>query len=417
MKRWYLFLVVFFVSFWTACSSPMGKDETDVVVPDPEAAVLLSCNVASGLEIEFEFSAPVRVIWLEFSPSLEVESIGEGSTVKVRLAESLRPGILFTADILAADEWGNDISVQASFEVEAPALEFLACNVVSGLEIEFEFSVPVTVISLEFSPGLEIESIEEGGTVRVRLSESLKPGLRIAADILVQDEFEQILNSQSSFSIKNNRLPQLLINELRTEYSKPKAEFIEFKMESDGNLGALRVFVAGNNKVPLVYEFQPVEVQAGDYVVLHLRTLDNLCVDEYGDSLDESGGTDSSPTARDFWVPGSAKLLRKTDAVYVTDQDGQVLDAVMISEDPDPAWKNNYLVEAAEFLFRQGAWKSPAGNVCSPADAASSANIKASMTRSISRDETLGDTGTAADWYVTVNGGATPGRANNPNRF
>jgi hypothetical protein len=164
----------------------------------------------------------------------------------------------------------------------------------------------------------------------------------------------------------------------------------------------------------MIYEFLSVDVAEGEYVVLHLRTLEDNCVDEYGTDLGESGGTDSSPTARDFWIPGSDKLLHKTDAVYIVDQEGSVLNAVMISETPDSWWRKAYFAEAAEFLFNSGAWKSPGGEVCSPADAVSSATIKTAPTRSISRDETMQNTGTAMDWYATDTRGSTPGLPNTP---
>jgi len=295
-----------------------------------------------------------------------------------------------------------------------PLPEFLSCTAVSETEIDFEFSQPVILESLVFNPELEREVIiEEGSVIKVNLAEEPLPGMLVEADLLVKDEYGNSVSEQLTFRTKNNRVPALQINELRTEYSRPKAEFIEFKMFSDGNLGGLRVFVVGNDKSPLLYEFEPVEVKTGDYVVLHLRTLEEaLCVDEYGENLNESSGTDSSPTARDFWIPGSNKLLHKTDAVYVLDQDDEVLDAVMIAESSSPSWGNTNFADAAEFLFSKGAWKSPAEKVCSPADAVNSS--ASTLTRSISRKEMAENTHTAADWYIAKTSGVSPGKPNNP---
>jgi hypothetical protein len=137
---------------------------------------------------------------------------------------------------------------------------------------------------------------------------------------------------------------------------------------------------------------------------------------EYGDNLNESGGRNASPEARDIWMPGNAKRVhRAATAVYVMDQDDRVIDAVMISENPDPWWTKDYFAEIAEFLFRQGAWKSPDGKISTPADAVRSAG--STNTRTINRDETLENSNSAADWYITVTSGATPGRPNNPRRF
>ena len=295
---------------------------------------------------------------------------------------------------------------------------FLRVKMVSESEIHFEFSSPVRVISISFEPALSIDSIEDGKTVKVFLKETPEPFLYIMADLLVEDEGENVFSMQAQFRSRNMNIPELYINELRTEFTSPnRAEFIEFYIKTAGNLGGLRVFAAGNYKNPMIYEFSPVEVKEGQYVVLHLRSFSDLCVDEYGPDLGASGGNDSSPNARDFWIPGATELLRKTDAVYVLDEVDRALTAVMISETPDLFWKKDYFEKAAEFLFNEGVWESPAGGICTPLDAVSSAKIKSSSTRSISRDETVADSHTALDWYVTQNYGATPGLPNDPIRF
>jgi hypothetical protein len=212
-----------------------------------------------------------------------------------------------------------------------------------------------------------------------------------------------------------DELPLLLINEIRTEYSgtAKRAEYIELKALESGNLAGLRVFVASNTKDTLVYTFLPIGVRKGEYVVLHLRTLDDSCIDEYEGGKDESGGRDSSPVARDFYVPGNSKLLRKTDAVYIKDMDDNVLDAVMIAVKPFPKGSLDFFTKAAEFLFNEGAWKSANGGMPGIEDAVDSTGIGSALTRSISRNENAKDSNTAADWYITANGGITPGRKNN----
>jgi hypothetical protein len=292
---------------------------------------------------------------------------------------------------------------------------FLACQAVSETEINFRFSKSVKVISLHFSPAITQDEVENGSTIRVVFSDGPGPGQRLTADLLAEDEHGNTINVLVPFLTRNNRIPPLVINELRTEYSKPKCEFIEFKTLKAGNLGALRLFIAGNYKAPMVYEFPSVEVAAGEYITLHLRTTEESNRDELGNNLDESGGADSSSTARDLWIPGSTKLLHKTDAIYLLDQDDCVVAAVMISESPDPWWSKDYLAEAAEFLFKENGWKSPAGTVCDPATAARSAGT--TLTRTICRDESKANSGTSADWYITANSSATPGKPNNPKRY
>jgi len=298
------------------------------------------------------------------------------------------------------------------------ALLYLGSRAVSEEEVEFEFSAPVTVRYLNFEPKLSIASVEEGSTIKVKLESGIEPGVLLAADILAEDEKRNTINVLVSFRSRNNRMPQLVINELRTEYSNPRTEYIEFKMLSGGNLGAMRVFIHGNTNTSsqTIYEFKPVEVKKNDYVTLHLRTVEASSRDEVNGKMDESGGRDASPTAWDFWVPGNSKLIHKeASIVYVLDQDDRVLNAVMISTESQAWWGKEYFAEAAQFLFSQGAWKSADGLLPGPADAVRSTGT--TNTRTINRDESVTNTNTAADWYVTVTSGLTPGRANNTGRY
>jgi hypothetical protein len=298
---------------------------------------------------------------------------------------------------------------------------FLGCKAVSERELQFLFSQPVRVTSFTAEPPLPVAAIEGGEVVQVNLSENIPGGETYTVDLLVEDEGGNTLNVLVPFRSRNVRMPRLLINELRTEYSKPKAEFVEFKTLEAGNLGALRLFIVGNVKNPLVFEFPPVEAGAGEYIVVHLRTIEEGAVNETGDDLGLSGGADADKNARDFWVPGTEKLLHKTDAVYVLDQDDKVIDAVMLSEDAEPWWTKDHFVQAADMLYQQGAWTQGEGKIPGPSDAVITFNIKTAMTRSISRDETAPDSNSAAEWYITAtstkNPGATPGTANNPSRF
>jgi hypothetical protein len=305
----------------------------------------------------------------------------------------------------------TDDTEDTSEEIPPPAV-FLRYKTLPGDEIVFEFSDSVSFVSLNFEKEHGYGVIEkEGSEIIIKLTGDLAPGLLVVADLKVEDEHENIISEQISFRTRNNRVPRLQINELRTEFKNLQAEFIEFKMLSDGNLGAVRVFVASNDKTPQIYEFEPIEVKESDYVVLHLRTLEESCRNEYKENLGDSGGTDSCPTARDLWIPGSDEMLRKTDAVYVLDQDDKALDAVMFAVDTNAWAKKDYFPETAELLFKKDVWKSSSGTVCSVADVVSSSGIGSAMTRSISRKEGV-NTNTAADWYVTANNGATPGLPN-----
>jgi hypothetical protein len=315
---------------------------------------------------------------------------------------------------------GDAASAAQMLGGSSQALLYLNCRAVSEDEIEFVFSRPVMVKSLNFDSAVEIDSIQDGSTVRVKLRKGAEPGMLLTADLLAEDEKKNTINVLVSFRSRNNKMPELVINELCTENGtsvNKKTEFIEFKMKSDGNLGAMRIVILGNSSASkqTIYEFLPCEVKRNEYMVLHLRTLEETCKNEYGSNLLESGGANAS-NARDFWIPGNTKLIqRTTSTVYVLDQDDRVLDAVMICEKPDVSWSKDYFAQAAEFLFSQGAWKSADGGICRPADAVISAG--ATNTRTICRDETKANSRTDADWYITATSSATPGGENSDKRY
>jgi len=150
---------------------------------------------------------------------------------------------------------------------------------------------------------------------------------------------------------------------------------------------------------------------------LHLRTLEEACVDELAGDLALSGGTEAAPLARDLWISGSEERLRKTDGIALVNQDGMVLDAVLFSEYLSGDWLKEELVQFSSLLANAGAWtrRDQQAGAPQPQDAAMSGT--ATTTRTICRDESASDTNSAADWYVTVASGATPGLPNRTERY
>jgi hypothetical protein len=160
-----------------------------------------------------------------------------------------------------------------------------------------------------------------------------------------------------------------------------------------------------------------VEVEAGEYLLIHLRTLDQNSLDETGDDPDLSPGSEAVPGARDFWVPSAAKRLRKTDAVLLLDQDDRVLDAVLLTENPEAPWNRDGLDRAAEILGAQGAWLPREGGGRNPGPQDGVISKGTTATRTICRDEAKEDSGAAGDWYIAATSQATPGRPNSLKRY
>ena len=313
---------------------------------------------------------------------------------------------LATALVTATVSCSTEGALQQILGTNAEAPLFLDCRPVSTTEMAFNFSHSVRVVSLNFNPAIETKSVTEGSEVLVTFSKPLDEGIKVTADILVEDSKGNTLNVIVPFRSRNDRMPPLVFNELRTEYSKPKVEFVEFIAAGPGNLGAMRLFIASNSLANPVYEFPPAEVKAGEYIVLHLRTIEDECADETGANLALSGGTEAHDEARDLWLPGAVKLLRKTDALWIMDQDGRIIDAVLLGETPDSIRNNEKISEAAEFLSENKAW---------PGNAVITAGT--TNTRTICRDEAIPLSRRPGNWYITATSSATPGRPNSTKRF
>jgi len=321
--------------------------------------------------------------------------------------------------IFAALSCSTEGALQQVLGKSAEPPVFLDCRPLSSTEMVFTFSQAVKVKSLYFDPPLEVKSIDGGEEVTVVFARQLEEGKKVTADIIVEDSGMNTLNVVVPFRARNDRMPPLVFNEIRTEYSKPKVEFVEFLSRGAGNLGAMRLFVAGQSLTTPVYEFPPVEVKAGEYIVLHLRTVEEGCLDETGTNLALSGGTDAYDNARDFWIPEAKKLLHKTDALWLMDQDGKIIDAILLSEKSEAKWSSDKVAEAANLFGKEKAWLPSNGEKAEWSPGPSDAVIAGwtTNTRTICRDDTLPIKPSAGSWYITANSSATPGKPNNPKRY
>jgi hypothetical protein len=305
---------------------------------------------------------------------------------------------------------------------EAPV--FISYSAVSSDEIQFQFSVPVKVVDAYLDTDAEFEPFPDiyEPTIALKFLSDHSGGESITAGFLVEDADGNSLNLLVPFKTRNSRIPKILINEIRLDYSKPSVEFIEFRTETAGNLGAMRLFLASTSVEDSIYEFPPVEVAEGEYITLHLRTLNaDIEVDELDGNLGKSGASkdaDANNEARDLWVPGSVKYLHDSDVIYLLDQDDMILDALLIAENASGWTKYKNLSKAAEFAAKQAAWFNGDGDaVKTPDHTDAVASNNATVTRTLCRDETKPDSNTFADWYICDNSKASPGGRNSDKKF
>ncbi len=297
---------------------------------------------------------------------------------------------------------------------ETPKLASL--SPVGPCELVGTFSSPVSVREARCVPetgGGEPSSVTiadpaPAREVRFILPVPLATGARAVLSGTVEDARGNTLAFAVPFIGYNSRVPRLLVNEIRTGYDKPKVEYVELVSLDDGNLAGVEIHNAMNETVPR-YVFPAAEVRAGDFIVLHLRSVEEGLVDETG-APDESGGVDARPTARDFWDTQTRAPLKATNVITVRARaGGEILDALLVAEPGQEDWPNDRLSRAAAEAVACGAW----GPTALVGDAASAAYPETmTTTRTLGRNPASGDANAATDWRVCKTGGNSPGSAN-----
>lgn len=308
----------------------------------------------------------------------------------------------------------SESGLQSLLGIDSSAPVFLKVKNGAEDQIIFHFSEAVQVTSINFDPKVSNPVVEANSTtVTVTFAEPLREGLPYVADIVVEDLKKNSLSALIPFRGKNMHPPELLITEVRTEYAKTKVEFVELYAKTKGQLGGLALFTTTDALKQPLYEFPHTEVNAGTYIVVHLRTL----IPESFDEVDEtkaSPGPESS-SARDFWVQGNKKHIHKNEAFAIIDQDQRVIDALVLAEEDTTVWPNENTQLLIDFLSTSNAWQAKNGNLISPVDAVRSKN--STTTRTVCRLENQADGNQSSDWYITATGGATPGAPNKTRKY
>ncbi|MGL4982378.1 MAG: hypothetical protein ACRC4W_05965 [Treponemataceae bacterium] len=297
---------------------------------------------------------------------------------------------------------------------------------VSEQLIEILFSKPVRLYSIDVDLvsdiqkdalteresllSFEVETeIIDGTLVKVFLKDKTEIGKKYSIKGVVFDSNDNTLDFLGYITGFNSRIPKLVINEVRNEYSKPRVEFIELLALSDGNLAGVSLYNSHDGEKAR-YEFPFAEVKAGEYIVLHLRNMEEGTVDEIN-ALDESGGVDALPTARDFWVNNQSARLGRQDVILLEERkDGKLIDALLLIESKYSSWQKDVHEQAAKKAFSAGVWEGG----WDIGSAVITDNVTA--TRTISRQSTEGVNG-KDKWIVVDTSNGTPGAKNSSKPF
>ncbi|MCQ2612414.1 MAG: hypothetical protein MJ183_02295 [Treponemataceae bacterium] len=282
-------------------------------------------------------------------------------------------------------------------------------------------------------PGSEKQRIDSEKTVyEITLKEPTVVGTDYVLSATATDDKGNSLRFSAGFSGYNANVPVMVLSEVLTKTGTltvnkikyTRSEAVELLALTDGNLAGMELRMC-YDKHDTEYVFPSLNVKAGDYVVLHLRTKDEeACIDE---TDDKAGCTypDSSAEAWDLYYPGDDKLIGDYGILMLKDRAGEKpKDALIYAKSDMTEWKNDMLVEAAKEAAECGAWADgflpDSAFFADNATAAKALNRAGLVELAAGFDKDGSDSvrpagAGKADWYIATK--LTLGTANDPNVY
>lgn len=296
---------------------------------------------------------------------------------------------------------------------------FIAAELQDSRNMSIEFSEPVTMSRELFTavPELPLASSESSGNaLLLTFGENMEPGREYSIELTVEDEAANSHTLLVKVYGFNPRVPELILNEITTQGSTANPDKVELKALSSGNTAGVAVYEGTIDFWDQLKVLPPVEVQAGDYLVLHFKPVGTTDeIDETTSKID-CMAEDASDYGWDFWLEGGSGLSGNNGVVSVyTHTAGELLDGFLYSNrtsssDEDyRGFGSAATMEKADQLWLQGGWEI-AGRLPAPEDAVNPDDSTA--TRSMGRLPGAADSDSSADWQIVDTGESSFGYEN-----
>jgi hypothetical protein len=289
----------------------------------------------------------------------------------------------------------------------------------SARTVDLHLSEPASLQaqSLLLSPHIPLSEAEQRESgIRLHFAEALDPGAPYSLSARVADRVGNTLTFVARFYGFNPRVPQLRINEITTQGSSSNPDKVELLALSEGNTAGVALYEGTRDYWDQRKVLPPVELQAGDYLVIHCKpagTPDE--VDETEDP-DACSAEEAVPGAWDFWIAGGTGLSGNNGVISLyRSARGPALDGFLYSNrssSSDERYRgfgSSRTLERAEQLAAEGQW-AVQDLLIAPEDAVDPEDSTA--TRSMCRTPGAEDTDSAADWHIVPTSSSSFGRVN-----
>lgn len=312
---------------------------------------------------------------------------------------------------------GTTATMSFSREVTFPRLEYYVLPQNSSSSADTQAQLVGSVFAKTFEVGTTSKNTQAStNTYTLTFPSNTVPGTEYILSGTVKDAVGSTLRFTLGFSGFNSRVPYIVFSEINTEHAKPRTEFIEFYVLEDGNLGGMVLQSAGDG-IEDDYIFPAIEVSAGEYVVLHMRSLEEGLINETGNDLTISAGRQASATGRDLWIPGTKTRLSTTDVLLVRKRlNGPIIDAVLYAKSDKTSWTKDLMTTYARDAYNEKIWND-GFEITTAASTDGSTTTRTLSRQNISEIITLFATGTrirnkADDWIIVATSNASPGKSN-----
>ncbi len=200
----------------------------------------------------------------------------------------------------------------------------------------------------------QTELSEDGLTVTYTLAQECEIGENYELFGVAEDVTGNSLTFCIPFVGYNSRVPEILMTEVQIKFTGKsgkkevnRGEYVEFLVLKAGNLGGLEL-ASGMDGEAKKYCFPPVDVEAGEVFLVHLRTAGEGCVDER-ENLNEATAAHSADGVLDLWAENTeARFNDSADVILLRNSAGDILDAFMYADEKTLEWKKGAVTFAGQ---------------------------------------------------------------------